>query len=258
MTHPLTAAVRQWAAANFPTWGAAIRWLHAHEPRADRPSFHSVDDVLRFAFGHQIPTTKTTRVFAMAGKSRDEIFGTEEDRKLAKSAPIRTRDPEIDRWPTGQDAVIQQAMILDFVYRLPAREQLYILAKYAPRARYPNGETKEQWQTARSKGDFRRGPTNECAAARCALRDVLLPLLDSSIRPRYATYKLVCAHFGQRVDREELATRIEWMFKAKRAPQDARGAIRRLANNIDSLLKDFAASAEEKAYTRFRDGGLIK
>ena len=77
-------------------------------------------------------------------------------------------------------------------------------------------------------------------------------------RRRYAAYKLVCAHFGQKVDREELANRIEWMFKAKRAPQDARGAIRRLANNIDSLLKDFAASAEEKTYTYFQRGGLIK
>ena len=232
MPHPLTAAVRQWAAANFPTWGAAIRWLHAHEPRADNPTFASVDQCLWWAFRGEIPTTKTTGVFKMAGKSRDELWENEEDKERAKSAPIRTRDPEIDRRPTGIDGVTQQAMVMSFVRRLPANDHLYVVSKYASGA--------------------------EQKAARRALRDVLLPLLDSGVRPRYAAYKLVCAHFGQKVDREELANRIEWMFKAKRAPQDARGAIRRLANNIDSLLKDFAASAEEKTYTYFQRGGLIK
>ena len=233
MTHPLTASVRQWAAANFPTWGAAIRWLRAHDlTPADKPSFHSVDDVLRFAFRGEIPTTKTTGVFKMAGRARDELWQDDEDKARAKSAPIRTRDPEIDRRPGGIDGVTQQSMILSFVRRLPTNDHLYVVAKYASGA--------------------------EQKAARRALRDVLMPLLNSGVRPRYAAYKLVCAHFGQKVDREELANRIEWMFKAKRAPQDARGAIRRLANNIDSLLKDFAASADGKCYERFRGGGLIK
>ena len=258
MTHPLTASLVAWAGRNFSTWGEAIRWLRAREPQADRPTFSTADQVLWWAFGNEIPTTKTTGVFKMAGRARDDLWQDEETKERAKSAPIRTRAPEIDRRPTGRDAVIQQAMILNFIYKLPMREQLYILAKYAPRARYPNGETKEQWSKARSKGEFRRGPTNECAAARCALRDVLIPLLDSSIRPRYATYALICAHFGRKVDRDELAARIEYMFPAKRAAQDARGAIRRLANNIDSLLKDMAASADGKCHEHFQQGGLIK
>lgn len=232
MTHPLTAAVRQWAAANFPTWGAALRWLRAHEPVADRPSFHSADDVLRFAFNSEIPTVKTTGAFKLAGRARDELWQDEDEKERAKAAPVRTCDPEIDRRPTGEDGVTQQAMILSFVRRLPIPDHLYICAKYA-------------------RGD-------EQVAARRALRDILIPLLDSGIRPRYATYALICAHFGRKVDRDELADRIEYLFPAKRAAQDARGAIRRLANRIDDLLKGFAASADGKCFEHFQHGGLIK
>ena len=232
MTHPLTASLVAWAGRNFRTWGEAIRWLRVREPQADKPTFATADQVLWWAFGNEIPTTKTTGVFKMAGRARDDLWQDEETKERAKSAPIRTRDPEIDRRPTGVDAVTQQCMILSFVRRLPIQDHLYICAKYA-------------------RGD-------EQIAARRALRDLLIPLLDSSIRPRYATYALICAHFGRKVDRDELADRIEYRFPAKRAAQDARGAIRRLANNIDSLLKDMAASADGKCYERFQRGGLIK
>lgn len=235
MTHPLTAVLRQWAAANkFPTWGAAIRWLRAHDmmAAADRPTFHSVDDCLRFAFNAEIPTVKTTGAFKLAGRARDDLWDDEDDKKRAKAAPVRTRDPDIDRRPTGIDAVTQQNMILNFVRRLPIPDHLYICAKYA-------------------RGDERR-------AARRALRDVLLPRLGQITRPRYAVYVLIGAHFGKRVDRDELAGRFEHLFPAKLAASDAKSLIRRLANEIDSLLKDFAASAEEKCYTYFQHGGLIK
>src|SRR3990167_417198 len=234
MTHPLTASLVAWAGRNFRTWGAALRWLRAHEINSahDMPTFASVDAVLWFAFCHEVPTTKTAAMFAMAGRARDELWGTEEEKERAKLAPVRTRDPEIDRRPTGADAVTQAAMVLGFVRRLPKQDHLYVVAKYA------------------------RG--GEQVAARRALRDALLPLLAQSIRPRYAAYKLICAHFGQKVDRDKLADRIEYMFPAKRAAQDARGAVRRLANEIDSILKDFAASAETKCFEHFQRGGLIK
>ena len=232
MTHPLTAAVRQWAAANFRTFGQAIRWLHAHEPRADNPTFASVDQCLWWAFRGEIPTTKTTGVFKMAGRARDELWQDEEDKERAKSAPIRTRDPEVDRRPAGIDGVTQQSMILSFVRRLPVGDHLFICAKYA-------------------HGD-------EQVAARRALRDLLRPTLSQNVKPAYTVYLLICRYFGRVVVLDELADKFEYLFPAKDCVKRSRSYVRRMAGELEYKLKDMAASAEAKCFERFQQGGLIK
>ena len=235
MARPLTATLVAWAGRNFRTWGAALRWLQAHEARSaqDMPTFASVDAVLWFAFGHEVPTTKTAAMFAMAGRARDELWGTEEEKERAKSAPIRTRDPEIDRRPTGQDAVTQQSMILGFIRRLPKHDHLYVVAKYA------HG--------------------SEQVAARRALRDAMLPLLGQSIRPRYVVYQLIARYFGRVVRLDDLAGHQEYLYLAKKSTKDAgRAAVCRLAGEVESRLRDMAASAESKCFDYFKVGNLIK
>ena len=232
MTHPLTASLVAWAGRNFRTWGEAIRWLRAREQQADRPTFSTAEQVLWWAVGNEIPTTKTTGVFKLAGRARDELWQDEETKERAKSAPIRTRDPDIDRRPTGIDAVTQQAMIISFVRRLPIPDHLYVVSKYA-------------------RGD-------EQIAARRAVRDLLTPTLDQSIRPRYVIYQLICRYFGRAVVLDELAKHQEYLYLAKRSAQDSMRAVRRLASEVESRLRDMAASADGKCYERFQRGGLIK
>ena len=234
MTHPLTATLVAWAGRNFRTWGAALRWLQAHEARSaqDMPTFASVDAVLWFAFGHEVPTTKTAAMFAMAGRARDELWGTEEEKERAKSAPVRTRDPEIDRRPTGADAVTQAAMVLGFVRRLPKQDHLYVVAKYA--------QGKER------------------VAARRALRDILLLTIAPNMKVGYCVYMLISRYYGKVVVLDDLADDLEHFFPAKDAAKKARSFVRRLAGEVESRLRDMAASAESKCFDYFKVGNLIK
>ena len=232
MTHPLTASLVAWAGRNFRTWGEAIRWLRAREPQADKPTFATADQVLWWAFSNEIPTVKTTGVFKMAGRARGELWQDEDEKERSKSAPIRTRDPDIDRRPTGQDAVTQQAMIISFVRRLPIPDHLYVVSKYA-------------------RGD-------EQIAARRALRDLLTPGLTQNVKPPYTVYLLICRYFGRVVVLDEIADRFEYMFPAKECAKKARSYIRRMASELEYKLKDMAASADEKTCTYFQQGGLIK
>lgn len=220
-------AVVHWAAQNFRSLSAALRWLRAHEVRVDKPLFASADAALRWAYRTQPSAVKMSSVSKFMGRySRED----DDDQAVPPSA-----DPGLERKPTGLEAAAQIGMIKGFVNRLPTRERHYLIGRYAI--------------------------GRERQYARAVLGDALLPVLSGAIRPPRIVYQLVCRHYGRRVVFHALAQRILYLFPEMPEPKRSRHVyrlVRRMSGDIDRALRDIGGSADVVAHQYFHDQGVIK
>jgi hypothetical protein len=199
----------------------------------EKPLFVSLDAALKWAYNSEPSLVGTAGIFRMMGyDNRDSSKDVE-----VETTPLPTVNPDLDRLPTGLDAVVQIGMIKSFVMRQPDPARLHLLSKYAH--------------------------DNERIAARRALRDYLMPFLGSTIRPRYVIYHCVCRYYGKPIAFNDLASGIVYLVPkhkretAKKRMGKAWRMVRSMSMDVDSLLKDIATRTEELAHFELKEMGLI-
>lgn len=191
----------------------------------EKPLFSSLAAALTWAFWHTPSVIKPSLMVRMmahsGGKDADE------------SAPPPAINPDLDPKPAGLDAAAQVAMIQSFVMRMPPIERVHLLAKY-------------------SCGDLR-------TQARRVMCDLVLPLLNSMMRPRHPIYLLVCRYYGRPVMLREIAGMLTYVRGKNDAERrkNAWSEIKRLDSQVVGWLKDVATRAEERAYEGLQRAGVI-
>ena len=202
---------------------------------ADRPLFRSLDQALRWAWRYSPRMTKPPAIMQLAGADQRESAPTEDEEK--EPAPPRVIDFDLEPKPTGIDAAGQQGLLKSFVYRQPDPERLHLISKYA-------------------HGSERRD-------AQRALRDYLLPLINSAIRPRQLVFECVRIYYGKRdVTFKDMAVRFVHLVPEKEQEPEQRmreawRMVRALAHDVEGLLRDLATRSEEFAYSTLKARGVI-
>lgn len=191
--------------------------------------FESLDDAMRWAYGHRVSTTQMSTLNAMMGK----VAGDEQE----IDAPVRQSNPNLERLPDGWDAVAQIGMLKAFVAGLPDTDRWHIQAKYA------------------------RGAERQFAQH--SLRDRVIPLLEVVLRPRWIMYQLVARYYGKRVFFRDLAIHVRPMIPVKdgEKPETHERRVWRMVRGMsataETWLKDVATRAEERAHAVLKEQGVI-